>query len=204
MTEGEPKPVAPIMQEAVCLQCERTLQPGEERRTTDEGVFCTGCYAQLRAQVEAALARQGEDIHWFNAAIGAIGGGVLGGLIWWGFTVMTNISFGLVAVVIGFLVGKGVLLLTGGKRAVGLQILSVVVSLASYLYAAYMVNRTYIQRAIAEDPELAGYIGPPLLPEPAMFFEVVRVGFSFIDVLFIAFVIWQAWKMPAPVKLAAR
>ena len=191
----------PTAEPVVCLECDRPLEEGEERMTTEEGAFCRPCYEALRRQVESALEAQGEGINWVNAALGAVLGGAAGAIAWWGFTVLTKISFGLIAVVIGIAVGKGILLFTGGKRSTGLQILSVGVSLAAFGYASYLVNRTFLLRAIAEDPR---YVDAtlPLFAAPEMMLEVITWNFGIMDVVFLAIVAWQAWKGPAPFRLA--
>jgi hypothetical protein len=125
-------------------------------------------------------------------------GGAAGAAVWWGFTVVTNIAFGLVAVVIGVAVGKGVILFSGGKRHVNLQFLSVVVSIVAFFYATFLVNRTFIERAFAKRGET---LIIPLLPEPDQFFRVVRAGFDIMDLVFLAIVVWEAWRIPAPIHL---
>jgi hypothetical protein len=145
-----------------------------------------------------AIQAQGEDIPYPMAVLGAMLGGALGVVAWWGFTVVTQIAFGLVAVVIGFAVGKGILLFTGQKRARGLQILSVVVAGISFFYASYLVNRTFILRAFAEEGE---ELVLPVLPSPELLINVVRVNFSFMDLVFLAIVLYYAWKLPAPLQL---
>jgi hypothetical protein len=120
--------------------------------------------------------------------------------VWWGFTVVTNIAFGLVAVVIGFAVGKAVVMFSGHKRHVNLQIMAVVISVLSFVCASYLVNRTFIHRALAEQGDDRVL---PLLPDPALLFRVLQVGFGFMDLVFLAIVIWEAWRLPAPAKLAS-
>jgi hypothetical protein len=119
-------------------------------------------------------------------------------LIWWGFTVVSGIAFGLVAIVIGYAVGKGVVLLSGPKRHVGLQALSAAVSVAAFAYASYLVSRTFIQQAMAAEGQ---DVVLPLLPDPALFVQVVSTGFGAMDLVFLAIVVWQAWTMPGPVRL---
>src|SRR3989442_768166 len=94
-----------------------------------------------------------QDINYPIAAIGAILGGVVGALAWWGLTVLTKIGFGLVAVVIGLLVGHGTLRFAGGKRSVGLQVMAVAVGALSFLVAVYFVNMTFINEALAQRGE---------------------------------------------------
>ncbi len=187
----------------VCRQCNRALTDREDREVTAGGVFCAPCFAALRRHLEAELRRQGTDINWVNAALGGLAGGALGAVVWWGFTVVTRVSFGLVAVVIGFLVGKGVLMATGGKRAVGLQVMAMAIAAVAYGFASYLVHRSFILKAVAENPRLAPAGATlPLWAPPDLMFAVIRAGFEAFDLVFLAIVLYQAWKMPAPFKLA--
>jgi hypothetical protein len=111
---------------------------------------------------------------------------------------MTKIAFGLVAVVIGITVGKGVMLLGGGKRHLNLQIMSVVISTLGFFYASYLVSRTFIQRYYVEQGQ---EIVLPLLPDPGMFVDVLTAGFGWMDLVFLAIVAYQAWSIPAPIRL---
>jgi len=177
-----------------CAECGTVLAEDQERVATAGGVFCARCFAALRDQVQQVVAAQSTDINYPAAAIGAVLGGALGALVWWGFTVATKVSFGLVAVVIGLAVGKGTTLFAGGKRARGLQMLAVVVAGLAFLYASYLVNRSLIQRSVGE-------VKLPLLPGIRLFFHVVSLGFGIFDVVFLAIVLWEAWRIPAPFKL---
>jgi len=183
-----------------CAECGRTLPEGEARVQTEDAVFCETCFGNLKAQLEHALRQQSTDVNYPMALAGGVAGGAIGALVWWGFTVVTSIAFGLVAVVIGFAVGKGVTMFAEGKRSRGLQLLSSGVALVSFLYATYLVNRTFIQRAFAAEGES---IALPWLPDGALFVQVVSAGFEAFDAVFLAIVVWQAWKMPAPVRLAS-
>ena len=99
---------------------------------------------------------------------------------------------------IGIAVGKGVTLLSGHKRHLNLQIMAVAISVLSFVYASFLVNRSFIQEAFkAEGTPLE----IPLLPSTEMFVEVVKAGFSPIDLLFLGIVIYQAWKIPAPLEI---
>lgn len=186
-------------EEVRCAECDRLLAEGEDRVATDEAVFCRTCYDVLTAQLEQVVAAQGEGINYPMAVAGGLAGAAVGILVWWGFTVLTSIAFGLVAIVIGFTVGKGITLLSGGKRHLNLQFLSAFISLLAFFYASYLVNRTFVQRAYAEQGE---EILLPLVPEPALAVEIIGLDFGIMDLVFLAIVVFQAWQMPAPLKLA--
>jgi hypothetical protein len=183
-----------------CSECNSALTEGQDRETTEDAVFCRPCFNNLTAQLQQAVAQQGQDINYSMAAVGGLAGAAVGVLVWWGFTVVTNISFGLVAVVIGFAVGKGVVMLSGDKRSQGLQITSVIISILGFVYASYLVNRTFIMSALAEQGET---LVLPWIPAPDVLFNVLELGFGFMDVVFLAIVVYEAWKIPAPFRIGA-
>jgi len=195
MSEGRSEPEGG---EVRCAECGTVLPPGQDREATDGGVFCRSCFTSLTAQLQQIVEGQGQDISYGAAIAGGLAGAALGALAWWGFTVLTHIAFGLVAVVIGVAVGKGVVMASGSKHHRNLQVLSAAISVAGYAYATYLVNRTFIYKAYAESGEA---VALPLLPGPDLFFRVVAAGFDVMDVVFLAIVVWEAWRIPAPLEL---
>jgi hypothetical protein len=186
--------------EVRCAECGNVLAEGQDREVTDGGVFCRHCFLVLTNQLQQVLEAQGQDVNYPAAALGGLAGAVAGVLAWWGFTVLTSVAFGLVAIVIGVAVGKGVVMASGNKRHRNLQVLSLLVSVAAFFYASYLVNRTFIQRAYAEKGEA---VALPLLPEPGLLFAVVSAGFGVMDLVFLAIVAYEAWKIPAPLAIVA-
>ncbi len=183
-----------------CDQCGRHLAPHEERIQAQERNFCRTCYDHLRQDVSAAVTIQGQDINWTMAALGGILGGAVGAAVWWGFTVLTEVAFGLVAIVIGYSVAFGILRLGGGKRSRSLQILSVGLSTLSFFYASYLVGFSFRMKRLGDSEELQSIV-PPLLPDPETFYQMVAFDFSIMDAVFLAIVVWQAWSGLAPARL---
>jgi len=185
-----------------CLECERLLTADEDREVTEDGVFCRSCFSHLTRELQFAVQQQGEGINYPAALTGGIVGGIIGAFIWFGFTMLTKVSFGLVAVVIGFAVGKGVVMMSGGKRGPNLQFMSAGIAAIAYFYASYLVNRGFVLAAIEENPGLAdpGF-QLPWLADPALMWEIVGLNFGIMDLVFLAIVVWQAWRMPAPFRL---
>ncbi|HUK62520.1 MAG TPA: hypothetical protein VLV15_04275, partial [Dongiaceae bacterium] len=161
--------------------------------------FCRSCYETLRQQLESTIQQMSADIPYPAAAVGAVLGGAAGALLWWGFTVVTHIAFGLVAVAIGFLVGHGAVRFAGGKRSQGLQLLAVGVALASFAVATYLVNMTFINAALVKQGGTHHVPFPPT--SGAMAFSVLSAGFGLMDVVFLAITLWEAWKIPMPLRL---
>jgi hypothetical protein len=181
-----------------CAECGIELPPAAPRVQTEEAAFCERCYARLREEVERIARAQGENVPWPAAVLGGCLGGALGAAVWWGFTVLTNVAFGLVAMVIGIGVGKGIVAATG-KRSVGLQGLSVSIAVVSFVAATYLVNRWFIN----QDPQLAaeGFAVPLVPPTAAFFVQVALAGAGVMDLVFLAIVVWEAWVTVAPLRV---
>lgn len=181
-----------------CAQCGKKLSP-DDRVAAGDRVFCRSCYGSLRAELEQAVTGMSADINYVNAAIGALLGGALGALLWWGFTVVTHISLGLVAIAIGFLAGHGAVRFAGEKRSGGLQAIAIGAALASYVLATYLVNMTFANQAFAKQGESFRVAFPPQSFD--LFARVLSSGFGLMDVVFLAIVVYEAWKIPRPLAL---
>src|SRR5437879_852456 len=130
--------------DARCLECNTSISEGVATVRTARGVFCADCFARLKRQAQQVLAAQSENIDFSRALAGALLGGIGGAVVWWGVTIATHVSFGLIAIVIGVAVGKGIVTFTGGKRAQSLQVMSVVVAAAAFAVGTYLTKRTFI------------------------------------------------------------
>ncbi len=189
---------APVVAEEHCAQCGKFITPGD-RVAAGDRVFCQSCHASLRHELAGALQTMSEDINYANATVGAVLGGVVGVLAWWGFTVASGWSLGLLAIGIGWAVGWGTVRFAGNKRSKNLQILATGVAIASWASANYLVNMTFINRALAKEGAAGRVTLPPETLE--MFLGVSAANFGVMDVVFLAIMVWEAWKMPRPIRL---
>jgi hypothetical protein len=190
--------VTPATNPESCARCERVLS-ADERRPAGDRVFCATCYEVLREELRQAVTAMSTDIPYPAATLGALLGGAAGALVWWGFTALTHIAFGLLAVAIGFLVGIGTVRFAGGKRSTGLQAMAVGVSLLSFVAASYLVNRTFINQALAKSGE--AFRVPLVPPNLELFVSVLKAGFGIMDVFFLGFAVYQAWVLTKPLRL---
>jgi len=197
MADANPSAAAPSVTR--CGRCQAALTDSE-RVPAQDRFFCRTCYEILKLQLRTAAAGMKENVNYPMAALGAVLGGAAGVLAWWGFTVLTGIGFGLVAVAIGFLVGHGAARGAGGKRSMGLQVLAVVIGAVSFLVAAYLVNMTFINQALTEQGRPFRVPFPPT--SPVMFYNVLAVNFGIMKLVFLAIVAYEAWIIPRPVRLA--
>ena len=140
-----------------------------------------------------------QDINYPLATLGAVLGGAAGALAWWGFTVLTQIGFGLIAVVIGFLAGHGAVRFAGGKRSAGLQAIAIAAGALSFLVATYLVNMTFVNQTLQERGEAWRVPFPPDSLET--FYRVVALNFGVMKLVFLAISVYEAWVIPRPPKL---
>lgn len=187
------------METLQCAECGASLAEGDDRQTTDDGSFCPPCFGKLTAELQRAIAQSEAGINYPMAAVGGLLGALAGAVLWWGFTVVTKLNLGLIAVAIGFACGRGVSMLSGHKRHLNLQIISAAITIAGYFYAGYLVARTFINRHSAEQG--VDFV-LPLLPPPELFLAVVTSQFGMMDLVFLAIAAYQAWKIPAPIRIA--
>ena len=185
------------MNDQTCSQCQ-TIIPEGTGIATDSAVFCQPCYQELTRILEESLDEQGKNINFPGAIAGGLAGGMLAAGVWWGFTIVTKIQFGLVAVLIGWAVAKGIVAMSGGKRALPLQQISVLITFFSFAMATYWVNRTFVLSYMA-DNGIAGNLS--LWPDLDFFTSFIIPNFEIWDIVFLAIALWQAWKGPAPIVL---
>jgi len=120
-------------------------------------------------------------------------------LAWWGFTALSGIGFGLVAVVIGVLAGHGAVRFSGGKRGPGLQAIAVAAGTLAFFVASYLVNMTFINHALQERGEAWRVPFPPNSLET--FYRVIALNFGVMKLVFLGIVTWEAWTIPRLPKL---
>ena len=187
---------------ARCARCQTALAANDVV-TADDRAFCRTCSDIYRMQLGTSSAGspsiKSDGVKYPLATLGAILGGTVGTLAWWGVTVFTRTGFGVLAVLIGLVVGYGTLLFAGGKRSVGLQALSLVTGVLSFLVAAYLVNMTLLNQLLAERGDVARVAFPPTSLES--FYKVVAINFGIMKVAFLGVIAYLTWVVPRPLKL---
>jgi len=113
-----------------CIACNRPID--KEYFALADKVVCSDCCAQLNAPPSGT--KMGR---FFKATLYGLGAGMIGALIWFAIRKIANIEVGLVAVLVGFMVGKAVRKGSGGRGGRGYQILAVALTY-SCIAANYM------------------------------------------------------------------
>jgi len=198
MAESTGTTPAPAPSLDVCARCSTPLDAGS-RVLAAGRAFCRTCYSALRAELAEGIAAMSRDINWPMAVLGAVLGGTAGALAWWGFTAVTHFSLGLVAIAIGVLTAMGAVRFSGNKRSRGIQVMAIVVSVLAYVVASYLVNMSNLNHFMAQqgDPRRIGF--PPA--SFGQFARVVGLGFGIMDVVFLAIVIYEAWRVAKPMRM---
>jgi hypothetical protein len=158
---------------AVCAGCRATA---DEERSSDRGISQFGI-----------------------AAVYGLGAAIVGGVLYWGFVKVTNIELGLMAIAVGWLVGKGVMKGSnerGGRR-----------------YQVLAVALTYFSIAMSYGALMLGALGSPSSGVSGLGLGVLLLtalispflgGFSnIIGWVIIAIGLFEAWKHTREVPYAS-
>ncbi len=152
--------------------------------------FCPACRTAL---VQAHGASPGAAA-FVRALVAGLGAGAVGSTLHYLIYRLTGYQLGLVAIAVGFLVGRAVRWGTGGRGGVLYQVLAVCITYAAiaFSFLPYVVERN----------ETLGLADLPLLI-PFMLAVPVQIGISspFLFVIF-GIGLWEAWRFTAPVTLA--
>ncbi len=178
-------PGAPTASPGVtCVVCGKSV--GAEYYTANDKPVCANC----RAVVVSAAATPRSAGPFLLAALFGIGAAIAGAAIYYGVIAIANLEIGIVAILIGYMVGWAVRKGAGGRGGRRFQILAVILTY-------WAVGLAYSPLAFKE---LSGSIGAliPLifaLPVIAIFGSL---PFGLISALIIFIGMRQAWVMTGP------
>ena len=190
-----------------CSTCKRPAQ--NEYHQLNGRVFCTSC----RAKVEHAIEKLRHSGSLARAALFGLGAAILGALMYYGVAAATGYEFGLIAVVVGLLVGKAVRKGSGsmgGRRYQALAILLTYFSIAS-TYVPPLTKAFYAEAAKHQKMEAEAQAPPGTpAPPPKVHLGVVPFyGFMFVlalaapilggfrnilGTIIMGIGLWEAWK----------
>ncbi len=136
----------------------------------------------------------------------ALAAGLVGALAWYLTVRFTDYKLGLVAVGVGWLVGRGALFGARGRGSTEIAIGSVVVALGAMLFGEYLILNHLAHQAFASDASHAFHASqmpggePPAFLSPPMFVALYRETVGVMDALFYALGAYEAWKLPASAR----
>ncbi|HTK29821.1 MAG TPA: hypothetical protein VL309_09735 [Vicinamibacterales bacterium] len=239
MSDTEPRPGEP-------LQFDSVSTPAAAGADARPSVACTGCGARMadeyyevngrafcarcRRQIDAFAAAPAGLAPFLTAAAFGIAAGVAGAVVYYLFIAITNLEIGIVAILIGYMVGYAVRRGAGGRGGRRFQVLAVTLTYLSVALAyAPLVLKSAVERPAREAAASAsragaGGVDPAEVSEPGtgpgtIFSAVVLAGFlvalplvtiassfpsGLISGLIIFFGMAEAWRRTAAPRLQIR
>ena len=147
---------------------------------------CPPCTAEARRTRASDPGSAG----FLRAVAGGVGGGIAGALLYWGVAALSGYQFGLIAIVVGWLVGKGIQWGTGGRGSVLYQILAVLITYLS-IAVSYVPDILAQSQAEGGGPGYLIVLGVMTLIAPI----VVAIN-SIFGAIILLIGLWEAWKIP--------
>ena len=163
-----------------CAACGKAL--ADTYHTINDQVLCEAC----RRRVEADWTGGSASTRAGKAFALGLAGAAIGAGIYYGVLALTGYEIGLIAIVVGYLAGRGVRMGSGGRGGAGYQAMAM---LLTYL----AIVSTYV-------PLILESIEGEALPIAAVFLAAIAMPFllgtnNLIGLLIIGFAVFQAWAM---------
>ncbi len=132
------------------------------------------------------------------AILGGLLAAVVGGAIWGGIAIFTGYEVGYVALGVGFLCGMGVVMFTGGKKGMPLQMIAIVTSVLGIVIGKYMSFFESVKDVVAAErgAEAVETLSMFSMDMVQFFGENITAMASGIDALWIVLAVYTAWSIP--------
>jgi hypothetical protein len=193
---------------ATCVLCQQTL--AERYFEVNGQVTCPDCTEQIQ---QAHDVRPGVG-GFAKAVLTGVSAGVAGALLYYGVLALTGYEFGLIAVVVGFMVGRAVRWGSSGRGGAIYQALAVALTYLAIVscYVPYIIEGIrsaephQATESVASTPSQAAAEAPaPPTRAQIAFFLVIFAGIvlaspflggfgNIIGWLIIGFALYEAWK----------
>lgn len=202
------------------LQCSTCHAPAApEYHELNSKVFCTSC----RQRIEASLGRMRENGNVPRALLYGSGAAVAGCLLFYAVSALTGFQFGLIAIAVGYLVGKAVRKGSGslgGRKYQVMAVLLTYISIASTNLPA--ITKIFSEKAqkMEQMTATAGSTVNPGVPANRtraafansprfyIFAFVLALALPFLGgtknilgLVIIGIALWEAWKFTRAVKV---
>lgn len=188
---------------AACTRCDTPIcEPCSER--LDGRRYCARCVAALKDKLNAPAAADPVGAPppiapepagvGAKAVVFAAGGGLLGAALWFAIVAASDYKLGIVAVGVGWLVGRGGLLGNGGRGGAALGLTCVAIAVGSMLVGEYLIVNHIVHKVLAEQkPDVV----LPAFVSFSGFTAVYTKTFGVMDAVFYAIGAWEAWRPTA-------
>ena len=127
----------------------------------------------------------------------ALAAAVAGGIAWGLIVKWTDYEVGIVAWGIGFLTGTAVVFATRGGRGPALQAIAIVAALVGILLGKYLSYAFSVQEQLEQVGVSLGLFSSEIRTS---FREDLDQVFGLFDLLWVAFAVYTAWRVPQRVR----
>ena len=161
-----------------CVACKRPI--GDSYYTAGKAIVCESC----KTRIETAPRSVTTPAHLVRATVYGIGGAIAGAAVFYGVLALIHAQISLVAIAVGYLVGRAMHLGAGGQRGRPFQIIAVVLT-----YLGIAAGLT------AELVKLGGTVTLQTLITLPIIESLGNLPASFLTAIIIAVGLRQAWYM---------
>lgn len=157
----------------VCGQCQAEIAGKDaysyKDNNNNELFLCESC----RTDVEKYFKAETKNPNIIMALILGSISGVVAGVIWYYLSILTGYQIGYVAIGVGFIIGWAVVIGSGNKRGMGLQLMSAVITLVTLFVSEYFITLHYILQYMLKLPGYSGELFFPSPFEPSMLESII-------------------------------
>ncbi len=187
---------AKTLEEVVCANCNKTVPGAEALSFRDKDGNDVYLCEECNKAAEEEFKKEVENPNYIGAIALGVLAGIATGVIWYFIEILTERIIGYVAIGVGYVVARAVILGSGKKRGTVLQIISAIITLlsivgASYFSAVYFVN-DYVRDMFTE----AGETFNEMIWLSPFDKDVISMVVSPVGVLIWAFGIYIAYRTP--------
>lgn len=183
----------------VCTSCQTEIADENDVvllkgiRRGAERVMCRQCVETLEEEAR----RETENPDLPRALMSGLAAALLACVIWYGLAVWQGAQYGIIAVGVGWFVGRAVMRGAGKKRGRMLQIYSGVLTLFAMIFAEYFIMRHLANAFLAARGTAQSL---PLFLPPGMMAQMLAISLrgDSLTPIFWLFAAWVAFDMPAP------
>ncbi|MDB4950046.1 MAG: hypothetical protein JWM27_2695 [Gemmatimonadetes bacterium] len=177
------EPIGPAAAAQTCGNCNQPI--AGEYHQAGQMVVCSRCRAALERHFAASAATPGTV---GKAVLYGLGAAIAGSILYFGVIWLTGMNIGLVAIAVGWMVGKVVRKASGNRGGLVFQGIAVALTYLSIgsMYALGVVG--------SGEYHGAGLVGAMLVAPFILSFDPIRV-------LIIGFGLFQAWQLTQPLQV---
>ncbi len=133
-----------------CCNCEKKILASEGFTYQDDDRNEVYVCAECRDAINQEIAAETENPNIIGGLTFGAAAGLIGGILWYWITVLTNYQIGYMAIGLGWLIAMGTIIGAGHKRGKRIQVLSAAITLVTLLTAEFIIFLHYA----GQDPEI--------------------------------------------------